>query len=420
MSDKKKDDTPKKWYQKAWNGVKKGSVATYEALTSNTGALITSSVGLGLGIATGGVGLIAIGAVVLGVKAVKTGFDAAKSVKMRNLDMENKAIIDYAKTLCFKQIILDKQPKLQKIDKAVNSLDPSVSKKSKNEELKHNNSLETASKIVNLINAGLDITTFALDPTKGIHAIHSVKKAAETAEKIKSGIEVATSASEAIGAIDAVKELSHELGHKLSKHTSSPDIQKQMIDLINTDRKRSDVGYDNIQELLNQTQEMKNQNKAFVKMIGEKDPTEQLFKSKLENVTTPPEKTKNSIWQGIKDALNPYSQYNPNNHKELEADKHSFVTNIMRGGTDEKNNMVLRKNKLVSNLDLSDQRAEQAAVISAVNKFDLSNQKAEQALLQSAKKISSEIDNTHIIHGNKNNTARPCSNIKNKHEVQMS
>lgn len=177
----------------AWNGVKKGSVATYEALTSNTGALITSSVGLGLGIATGGVGLIAIGAVVLGVKAIKTGFDAAKSVKMRNLDMENKAIIDYAKTLCVKQIILDKQPKLQEIDKAVNSLDPSVSKKSKNEELKHNNSLETASKIVNLINAGLDITTFALDPTKGIHAIHSVKKAAETAEKIKSGIEVATS-----------------------------------------------------------------------------------------------------------------------------------------------------------------------------------------------------------------------------------
>jgi hypothetical protein len=67
---------------------------------------------------------------------------------MRNLDMENKAIIDYAKTLCFKQIILDKQPKLQKIDKAVNSLDPSVSKKSKNEKLKHNHSLETASKIV--------------------------------------------------------------------------------------------------------------------------------------------------------------------------------------------------------------------------------------------------------------------------------
>jgi hypothetical protein len=23
MSDKKKDDTPKKWYQKAWDGVKK-------------------------------------------------------------------------------------------------------------------------------------------------------------------------------------------------------------------------------------------------------------------------------------------------------------------------------------------------------------------------------------------------------------
>ncbi len=389
MSDKKKDDTPKKWYQKAWNGVKKGSIATYKALTSNTGALITSSIGFGFGIATGGVGLIAIGAVVLGAKVIKTGFDAAKSVKMRNLDMENKAIIDYAKTLCVKQIILDKQPKLQEIDKAVNSLDLSVSKKSKNEELKHNHSLETASKIVNLINAGLDITTFALDPTKGINAIHSVKKATETAEKIKSGIEVVTSASDAIGSIDAAKELSHELGHKLLKHTSSPNIQQQMINLINEDRKRSDVGYDNIQELLNQTQEMKNQNKAFAKMIGEKDPTEKSFKSKLENVTTSPEKTKNSIWQGIKDALNPYSQYNPNNHKELETGKHSAMTNITRSGT-------------VDNLKEEASKHRVAAL--------LSDRKTEQALIKSVQKISSEIDTTHIIHGDKNNTNRPRSN----------
>ena len=100
MSKNHEDNTDKKWYQKAWHLVKKAAVISYKALTSNTGAIIIAGLGLGLGIVTGGAAPIAIAAVVLAVKGIKTGIDAAKAIKNRNLDIENTALVDYATALC--------------------------------------------------------------------------------------------------------------------------------------------------------------------------------------------------------------------------------------------------------------------------------------------------------------------------------
>lgn len=182
MSKNHEDNTDKKWYQKSWYFVKKAAVISYKALTSNTGAIIIAGLGLGLGIVTGGAAPIAIAAVVLAVKGVKTGIDAAKAIKNRNLDIENTALVDYATALCVRQKILDLQPRLQ--DTSKNLTFERDSKLSNKEKLKHDHSLEIAGKIVSVVNAGLDIATVALNPIKGIEAIKHVKTGLEVAERI--------------------------------------------------------------------------------------------------------------------------------------------------------------------------------------------------------------------------------------------
>ena len=106
MSGWEKNSKNKKWYQKAWDGIKKLAIITYKALTSNIVSISLAVVTIAFGVATGGIVPIAIAAIVLTVKLVRIGIDAAKAVKTRNLDIENKALIEYATALCCAPSIL--------------------------------------------------------------------------------------------------------------------------------------------------------------------------------------------------------------------------------------------------------------------------------------------------------------------------
>jgi hypothetical protein len=330
----KKEDAPKKWYQKAWGGVKKLTGAAYKMVTGNAYSIAIAAVGLGLGIATGGTLPIAIGAVALAVKLTKTAIDAVKASKSRALDKENDMLIDYATALYVKQKTLDLAPKLKAVEKDLYTPD-NHDKLSAKKQHKFNAKLGIAEKIANIINAGVDVAGIAMDPTKLISA----------GKDFVAGITIplstfntATGVTDTLGATDDIKGLYESAKEKITK---SSDLQAELRELINSERKRGNVGYDNLQELKEQTRQLQVNNKAMVAVLRE----ENFYQLKPEQIVSAfhnkqqqldkdipalekPDGVFARAWQGVKDALNPNSKYNPNN--EIEANKHSGLTSAVR------------------------------------------------------------------------------------------
>lgn len=322
--------SPKKWYHSIWSSIKKGAKLAYKGIVSNTGTLIISGIGLGLGIATGGVAPIALAAVVLGVKVVKTGLDAHKAIKTRSLDIENSALVDFATALYVQQKTLELQPKLLSATKNLTplKLDPNNKKRT------YNKTLNNIHKIVKTVDAGLDIATVVIDPTKGVHAAKHIKTGIDAAEKVKSILEVIGSTGEILDSASATHELYEMLSESLSHH---PDTQEQLVDLINSSRSTEGSSYLNIEELRKQTQEIKNVNQALVATLKEDEfytltPTQirDKFNEHLQKISSnapPVQKRENlakRIWRGVVDVLNPYSKYHP------DVQKHSGLTTAMR------------------------------------------------------------------------------------------
>ncbi len=432
MSKNHEDNTDKKWYQKSWYFVKKAAVISYKALTSNTGAIIIAGLGLGLGIVTGGAAPIAIAAVVLAVKGVKTGIDAAKAIKNRNLDIENTALVDYATALCVRQKILDLQPRLQ--DTSKNLTFERDSKLSNKEKLKHDHSLEIAGKIVSVVNAGLDIATVALNPIKGIEAIKHVKTGLEVAERIKTGFEIAGSAGELMGAVDGTKELTIMLKEKISQH---PEIREQLVHLINSERNRGDVGYDSIEELREQTRKIQIENKAYLAVMKEDNfyhfKPEQIkakFQEYLDHINqeTAPVKNKESfaikLLHGIKDALNPYSKYNPNN--KLNTQKHSGLTEAVRKENetiklqDTKAKPALRTK---DDMDIIlDKGKEKIVVDAAQKKVDIERFKRDSEMItKRMESLKGDLDNVKdVLSTSKSNLTKNPNPIKKTPKIKSS
>jgi hypothetical protein len=319
-------DHPKKWYQTAWNVIKKIPNKAYKAIVSNSGALIISSTALALGIVTGGIAPIAIASVILGVKLVKTGLDAYKATKTRDLDIENTALVDFATALYVQQKTLDLQPKLKSTTKNLKPL--ALDRDGK--KLTYDKSFDRVHKIVGVINAGLDIAVVAIDPSKVMHAAKHIKTGIETVEKVKNSIEMISAGGEIISSFQAKKEL----GELFSKH---PEIQEQLVNLINGGRGSEGASYLNLEEVRQQTQTIKNENQALVTTLKEDNfykltPVQisDNFKDnlkKISNNSLPAPKKETVIrrmWHGIKNALNPYSEYHP------DVQKHSGLTKAVR------------------------------------------------------------------------------------------
>tara|TARA_B110000503_G_scaffold143697_1_gene247204 strand:+ start:11552 stop:12238 length:687 start_codon:yes stop_codon:yes gene_type:complete len=196
-------DKPKKWYKTAWNVIKKTSNAAFKAVVSNSGALIISSTALALGIVTGGIAPIVIGSVVLGVKVLKTGLDAYKATKTRDLDIENTALVDFATALYVQQKTLDLQPKLKS---TTQNLKPLILDRD-GKKLSYSKSFDRVNKIVGVVNAGLDIAVVAIDPTKVMHAAKHIKTGIDALEKVKNSVEIISGLGELISSAQAEKEL---------------------------------------------------------------------------------------------------------------------------------------------------------------------------------------------------------------------
>ena len=321
-----------KWYQRAWNGIKQGAKNVYKGIVSNTGALAIAGIGLALGIITGGATPIAIAAVVLTVKLVKTGLDAQKAIKTHSLDIENSALVDYATALYVRQKMLDLQPKLGVVSDSLTLLD--INQTGNSKPLKYNRSLSRVRKIIEVINTGLDIATVAMNPIKGIHAVNGVKTGIDTVEKVKSGFEVIDSTGKLLGYLDSTKKFTKMLSEHLLHHKGS---QEQLVDLINSGRDKDGASYLNIEELRKQTQAIQNDAQALVSVLKEDDfyrlsdaKIQEKFQEHLKDISSksplvPKQETMvQKIWHGIKDALNPYSNYNP------EVKKHSGLTTAVR------------------------------------------------------------------------------------------
>jgi hypothetical protein len=358
MTGLKKDSKNKKWYQKAWNGIKKVGIITYKALTSNIVSISLAAVTIALGVATGGIVPISIAAVIVTVKLVRIGIDAAKAVKIRNLDIENKALIEYATALYVQQKMLDLQPSLKG-----NGKDQAIKNKlSKSKKLQSDQSLNNADKIVSILDIALDISSAVTNPLQAVAVVTHIQKAIIIANKINKGFEISFT----------------------KKETEYQDLEitEQLIRLINLERDRGNVGYNNIEDLREQTRKIQVENKAYLKLMQEEDfysYTPPQIKTKFQeyfeviNNSTPPAQKKESfavkLFHGIKDAINPYSEYNPNN--QLNIEKHSGITAVVRS----------------ENEALKIQDVKQKIVVRTMDDMDIAqNKKDVEVIINSAKR----------------------------------
>ncbi|WP_316353849.1 hypothetical protein [Candidatus Trichorickettsia mobilis] len=174
-----------------------------------------------------------------------------------------------------------------------------------------------------------------MDPTKLISAGKGLVAGAGVPLNAFNAV---TGVTDIVGATDDLKGLYASAKEKIAK---SPDLQAELRELINSERKRGNVGYDSLQELKEQTRQLQVDNKAMVATLREENfyqlKPEQIkntFQSKQQLLeqevpaVPKPESAFSRAWQGIKDALNPNSKYNPNN--EIKTNKHSGLTSAVR------------------------------------------------------------------------------------------
>ena len=104
--------------------------------------------------------------------------------------------------------------------------------------------------------------------------------------------------------------------------TKTPELRSELIKLINSERKDSNISYDDIQKLKEQTRKLKIENDALKETMREKkfysfsnEQIEKTFEKKkiqIESETLPVKKesTAKIIFTALKDALNPLSTFN--------------------------------------------------------------------------------------------------------------
>ncbi|MDP4709461.1 MAG: hypothetical protein NWS20_05650, partial [Rickettsiaceae bacterium] len=242
--------------------------------------------------------------------------------------------------------------------------------------------------------------TVAINPIKGIQAAQHIKTGIEVVEKIKISLEIMASSSEIVASAGAGKELYEIISERLRAH---PEMQEQLVNLINGSRGTEGASYLNIEELRQQTQTIKNENLALVATLKEDNfykltpvQIQDSFKQHLQEISKNPEPipkqetTVKRIWHGIKNALNPYSKYHP------EVQEHSGLTTAVRK---ERIKPPIAKEKAVTkdDFELNKQSTTQSTTISKeqrqqdLERFKADAQKFDARLIQKAHTIGKVI-----------------------------
>lgn len=299
-------EQPIPWYKKTWSGIKKVARAAFKAVTSNVGAIVLTTVALVGAIATGGLAPIIGGAVVLGLKVVKTGIDARNAINVRKLNKENDALVDYATQLAVRSQLLETEPRLRVVE---GDLCKTGSGKASEQQLNFGTGTRIVRKIVGVLNSAADI------------AVGAITNPAQAACTIGVGIG------------NLVKDTIIE------EVTRTPEVREQLRDLINNERKNGNTGYDNTQDLREQTRKLKIDNQALRETAKEiihqntegkyvslnEEEIKKTFLDKQQTITdnTPAlqleqeESAAKTVLKGIGDALNPYSEFNITQHSGL-------------------------------------------------------------------------------------------------------
>ena len=297
-----------KLFQKSTNFISK----TAKLASGNVSTMALAAASFGVSIATGGLAPIAFGATILGIKIAKTLIDAKKAMDIRKFNEENDALVDYATAVAVREQLMLFEPKLKAAQLNLYQIDKDNSKLSY-ESIHFDSKSRAIEKIV-------EITNRALDMTIGI--LHNPSSVASTAKH----------------AVNFTKDTI------ISEITHTPEIKEQLRELINNERKLH-PGYNDITEIRNQVREINIDNmviKNVMKNMIYKRQDQKKYKSlNLQEIKTSFLKEKSSlkanlpqsmhatetltnrILTGIKDALNPYSEYNINK-------QHSGIVKVTR------------------------------------------------------------------------------------------
>lgn len=296
------------WFKRAVKAVGGFFKKIWKAMTSNAGATLTATVGVIIAPFTGGASLavtaVAVGAIA--VKVAKTGLDAAKA-------FEKDKIIDLCNALTINKHGRDMQNTLlgyiapngdrikgiasdgDRIREALgDKLSQSSGKTSENKGIKINQTLNIASKVTNLVNSALDLTTAVLDPTKLAAVTQKLQEAinsgAEMTEIAKSSVELLATTSENAASVQAVRELRDtiedafkkdpKLLQKIADKTQEDPVKintdhnkdtklKDIVARVNSELAKPEVHYENIVDLMNQNRQTYIENKALKGLLKE-------------------------------------------------------------------------------------------------------------------------------------------------------
>jgi len=367
----------RKWYAPIWSGAK----TFYKLFTSNIVSLTIAGVGLVIGVITGGTVPIAIAAITLGVKVIKTVLDAQKTMSTRSLDIENKALVDFVTALHVQQKTIELLPISKSKSELIKAELTPFGSSIKGKKLTYNKAIHRARQAVDLVDMGLGIAGVAgvasivADPTK----------VAKAGNNLHAGVKGISNLLDIIGSEESSGSVSDLLLTIIRQH---PEAQEQLVNFINSNREAEGVGYLDLQELREQTRAIKINTKAIVATLkrpkfytSSKYDVIKWFKNDVvfeRNKFPPiekPETRLQKIWRGVNDALNPLSKYNP------EMQEQSGFTKARRAE-------IAERAKSKAALDLKRKKTERLAVDFKKEIADAKRAKEGNAQVQEANSTS--------------------------------
>lgn len=290
-----------------------------------TGNLVSTGVSWGFAalavdvLATGGAVSLATAAIAsftAASGAIKTAQVVNKTIQTKQaneLNDRNTALVEYAQALNVQQTMLKLEPKLRVIKDKL--YQPSHDKLSSKTEHTLNVKTARAENILNAVSFVTDVASIIVNPAKVTSVAEMVN--GETIGAVLGGVEAATlrsidTAGWTVDIVDACKK--------------SPALQEELVNRINAELKRQDVGFDNLTELREQVRQLNVENKALQATLKEPDffkmsqqDIEEKFNEKCQALDKeiPQVEKESGIGKAIIDTFNPFHERETKQHAGL-------------------------------------------------------------------------------------------------------